>query len=189
MISYADRFQFTDSGDMFTKRLITTGLTALLIGTLGACGGGDSSGSASGTGGTSTAATARQTPDTVTGLRDSVRHLARQTTRATRPHTVTKCASATKQVRHTSSSGTGTKKKTRTWYTTERYRKCAKVRSGTETYTRVVRKERWCVSLDDVGGDTGRDDVWYQVTRAAYDDVRLADEHTRVTFAPTGTGC
>jgi hypothetical protein len=178
---------------MFTKRLITAGLAALLIGSLGACGGGgsDSTRSASGVGqsGGSTAPAARPTPDTVTGLRDSVRHLARQTAKATRPHTVTRCAPATKRVRHTSSSGTGTKRKTRTWYTAQQYRKCAKVRSGTETYTRTVRKERWCVSLDDVGGDTARDDVWYQVTRAAYDETRTADEHARVEFTPTGTGC
>ncbi|MFJ9245875.1 hypothetical protein [Streptomyces sp. NPDC101776] len=125
----------------------------------------------------------------MTGLRDSVRHLAKQTVKATRPHTVTKCAPATKQVRHTSSSGSGSKKKTRTWYTTKQYRKCAKVHSGTETYTRIVRKERWCVSLDDVGGDTARDDVWYQVTRAAYDAARGMDEHARVEVTPTGTGC
>ncbi|WP_416955492.1 hypothetical protein [Streptomyces sp. Agncl-13] len=181
---------------MFTKQLIVGGLTALLIGALSACGGGSGSGdsarSASGvgqSGSSSTAPTARPTPDTVTGLRDSVRHLARQTTKGTRPHTVTKCSSATKKIRHTSSSGSGAKKKTRTWTTTERYRKCSKMRSGTETYTRIVRAERWCVSLDDVGGDTGRDDVWYQVTRAVYDEVRTADDHVRVEFAPAGTGC
>lgn len=180
---------------MFTKRLIAGALTALLIGALSACGGGsgsdDSSRAVSGVGqsGSSTAQEARPTPDTVTGLRDSVRHLARQTTKGTRPHTVTKCSSATKKVRHTSSSGTGSKKKTRTWSTTEQYRKCSKVRSGTETYTRIVRAERWCVSLDDVGGNTAKDDVWYQVTRAAYDEARIADEHARVEFTPTGSGC
>ncbi|WP_234336701.1 hypothetical protein [Streptomyces xylophagus] len=169
-------------------------MTTLLIGTLGACGGGGGGSSTSSTSGASqssasTAHEAAPTPDTVTGLRDSVRHLAKQTTRATRPHTVTKCTPATKRVQHKSSSGTGTKKKTRTWYTTEQYRKCAKVQRGTETYTRLVRKERWCVSLDDVGGDTIKDDVWYQVTRAVYDEVRTADEHARVEFAPAGTGC
>lgn len=180
---------------MFTKRSIVGGLTALLIGALSACGGGSGSDdstrsvSGAGQGSSSTSQKARPTPDTVTGLRDSVRHLARQTAKGTRPHTVTKCASASKEVRHTSSSGSGSKKKTRTWYTTEQYRKCSKVRSGTETYTRIVRTERWCVSLDDVGGDTAKDDVWYQVTRAVYDEVRTADDHARVEFAPAGTGC
>jgi hypothetical protein len=177
---------------MFTKRLIAGGLTALLIGALSACGTGDSAGSTSSvvqSSASTTAPKAQATPDTVTGLRDAVRHLAKQTTRATRPHTVTKCTPATKKVQHKSSSGSGAKKKTRTWTTTEQYRKCAKVRSGTETYTRTVRKERWCVSLDDVGGDTAKDGVWYQVTRAAYDEVRSADEHARVEFTPTGSGC
>jgi hypothetical protein len=177
---------------MYTKQLIAGGLTALLIGALSACGTSDRAGSTSSVGQSSASTTApktRSTPDTVTGLRDSVRHLAKQTTKATRPHTVTKCAPATKKVRHKSSSGTGSKKKTRTWTTTEHYRKCTKVRSGTETYTRLVRKERWCVSLDDVGANTGRDDVWYQVTRAVYDEVRTADDHARVEFAPAGTGC
>jgi hypothetical protein len=178
---------------MFNRRAISGALAALLIGALGACGdGGDGSAhSVTGAGQSSgsTAQKSRSTPDTVTGLRDSVRHLAKKTVKATRPHTVTKCSSATKQVRHTSSSGTGSKKKTRTWYTTDRYRKCAKVRSGTETYTRLVRKEQWCVSLDDVGGDTGRDDVWYQVTRVTYDQAVGTDQHARMEFAPTGTGC
>lgn len=180
---------------MFTKQLVVGGLTALLIGALSACGGGsgsdDSTRSASGVGqgSSSTPQQARPTPDTVTGLRDSLRHLARRTAKGTRPRTVTKCTPATKKVRHTSSSGSGSKKKTRTWYTTEQYRKCSQVHSGTETYTRTVRKERWCVSLDDVGGDTAKDDVWYQVTRAVYDEVRTADDHARVEFAPAGTGC
>ncbi|WP_405867115.1 hypothetical protein OG407_46485 [Streptomyces sp. NBC_01515] len=179
---------------MFTKRWIAGGLTALLIGTLSACGSGSESGSSDSTSGvgqgsSSTPQKARPTPDTVTGLRDSVRHLAKQTAKGTRPHTVTKCASASKKVRHTSSSGSGSKKKTRTWYTTEQHRECSKVRSGTETYTRIVRAERWCVSLDDVGGDTAKDDVWYQVTRSAYDEARIADEHARVEFTPTGSGC
>ncbi|MEV8544617.1 hypothetical protein [Streptomyces sp. NPDC051572] len=180
---------------MFTKQLVMGGLTALLIGALSACGGGsgsdDGTRSASGVGqgSSSTPQKARPTPDTVTGLRDSLRHLARQTAKGTRPHTVTKCTPATKKVQHKSSSGSGAKKKTRTWYTTEQYRKCQKVRSGTETYTRIVRAERWCVSLDDVGGNTAKDDVWYQVTRAAYDKARTADEHARVEFTPTGSGC
>jgi hypothetical protein len=177
---------------MFTKRLIAGGLTALLVGALSACGSGSGSGDSTsgvGQGSSSTPQKARPTPDTVTGLRDSVRHLAKQTTKATRPHTVTKCTPATKRVQHKSSSGSGSKKKTRTWTTTEQYRKCSKVRSGTETYTRTVRAERWCVSLDDVGGNTAKDDVWYQVTRAVYDTVRTADDHARVEFAPAGTGC
>lgn len=126
---------------------------------------------------------------TVHGLRDTVRHVAAKTVRATRPHLVKKCASATRQVKHTARTGSGTSKKTRTWYSTEHYQKCGKVRSGTETYTRVVRQERWCVSLNDVDGDTSRDAVWYQVTRATYNEAAAADRLDPLKFTPVTTGC
>ncbi|WP_329366141.1 hypothetical protein [Streptomyces sp. NBC_01483] len=184
---------------MFGRRLIVAAATAVLMAGLGACGG---EGGGGGTGGedpgavtdvgrsdTGTVRQAAPSPDTVSGLRDSVRHLAKKTTKATRPHLVKKCTSATRRVRHTERTGTGTRRTTRTWYTTERYRTCKKVRSGTETYTRTVRSQRWCVSLDNVDGDTAKDDVWYQVARATYDEARGADEHTRMEFTPTATGC
>lgn len=184
---------------MFGKRLLVAGATAVLMAGLGACGGGGGGGGArgvdsgavtdAGQGGTGTVQEAPPSPHTVSGLKDSVRHLAAKTTRATRPHLVRKCASATRQVRHTQRTGTGTHRTTRTWYTTERYQSCKKVRTGTETYTRTVRPQRWCVSLDDVAGDTARDDVWYQVTPATYNEAHGADEHARMEFTPTGTGC
>jgi hypothetical protein len=179
---------------MFNKRLIVAGVTAVLIGGLGACGGGgdDSKGSASDVSSRSSEGATQEASsgsDTVSGLRDSVRHLSKKTARATRPHMVRKCTSETKRVKHSSSTGTGTKRKTRTWYTTEEYRDCTKVRSGTETYTRLVRPERWCVSLDDVAGDTSQDNVWYQVAQATYDEALHTDEHVRMTFTPTATGC
>ena len=37
------------------------------------------------------------------------------------------------------------------------------------TVKRVVRREQWCVSLDNLGGDAKRDDVWYQVSKTTYD--------------------
>jgi hypothetical protein len=183
---------------MFGKRLLVAGATAVLIAGLGACGGGGGGGSRGvdpgavtdvGQSSAGTGQEAPPSPDTVSGLRDSVRHLAAKTTRATRPHLVRKCTSATRQVRHTQRTGTGTHRTTRTWYTTERYQSCKKVRSGTETYTRTVRPQRWCVSLDNVDGDTARDDVWYQVTPATYGTARDANEHARMEFTPTGTGC
>ncbi|MFE2538302.1 hypothetical protein [Streptomyces sp. NPDC059371] len=100
-----------------------------------------------------------------------------------------KCTTTTRRVRHTTSTGSGTKRRTRTWYSTEHPKTCKKVRSGTETYTRVVRPERWCVSLDDVGGDKSRDDVWYRVTRTAYDAAVATDQHKRVDFTPKDSGC
>ncbi|MFF7883562.1 hypothetical protein ACH40F_22030 [Streptomyces sp. NPDC020794] len=183
---------------MFGKRLLVAGATAVLIAGLGACGGGGGGGSRGvdpgavtdvGQSSGGTVQEAPPSPDTVSGLRDSVRHLAAKTTRATRPHLARKCTSATRQVRHTQRTGTGTHRTTRTWYTTERYQSCEKVRSGTETYTRTVRPQRWCVSLDNVDGDTARDDVWYQVTPATYGKARHADEHARMEFTPTRTGC
>lgn len=126
---------------------------------------------------------------TVRGRRNAVRHVTAKTARATRPHLVKKCTSATRQVKHTERTGRGTAKKTRTWYTTEHYQKCSKVRSGTETYTRVVRQERWCVSLDDVDGDAKRDAVWYQVTRVTYDEAAATDRLAPMKFTPEAIGC
>jgi hypothetical protein len=155
---------------MFSKqRLTVAGVTAFLIFGLGACGAGtDATGNVARPSRIDTKATRVAEPDTddVFGLRDSVRHLSAKTVRATRPRLVKKCSSATRRVRHSARTGTGKRKTTRTWYTTERYQDCKRVRSGTETYTRVVRAERWCVRLDDVNGDTGKDDVWYRVTGA-----------------------
>ncbi|GGX93069.1 hypothetical protein [Streptomyces fructofermentans] len=184
---------------MFSKRLLVAAMTAVLIAGLGACGGGGDardtatdrtadvdpgSGSASGKG----EPAAPKDPATH-GLRDEVRHRPAKTTRATRPHMVKKCATTTRRVKHTSSSGSKGKRHTRTWYSTEKSRHCEKVRSGTETYKRVVRPEQWCVRLDDVDGDTARDDTWFQVSRATYDEALAADEHARLEFTPTGNGC
>ncbi|NEA62850.1 hypothetical protein [Streptomyces sp. SID12488] len=177
------------------RRLALAGFTVILMAGLGACGSGDGS-QGDGTtssqygdgGGADVQETAPVTP-TVHGLRNAVRHVTAKTTKATRPHLVKKCASATRQVKHTQRTGKGTAKRTRTWYTTEHYQKCSNTRSGTETYTRVVRQERWCVSLDDVDGDTKRDAVWYQVTRVTYDEASAADRNAPLKFTPEAAGC
>lgn len=185
---------------MFGKQLIVSAAIAILIGTLGACSGNGSgvdngvsygqddtstgTGSGSGSGGTASAQ-----PGTVHGLKDSVRHVTAKTTRATRPRLVKKCSTTTHRVRHTSSSGTGGRRTTRTWYTTERSRSCTEVRRGTESYRRTVRTEKWCVELDDVNGDKRRDDVWYQVGSSVYDDARTAGDRARLEFVPTREGC
>ncbi|NUP38365.1 MAG: hypothetical protein HOY76_15445 [Streptomyces sp.] len=167
------------------RRLLAAGVTGVLMAGLGACGSGGTDDSTQ----HSVAGHVLPSPEAVSGLRDTVRHLSRKTVTDTRAHLVRKCTSATKQVRHTSRSGSGTRKTTRVWYTTERYRSCRNVRQGTETYRRVVRPERWCVSLDDVNGVKAQDDVWYRVTREIYDRAQAADRHTRLEFAPTGSGC
>lgn len=183
------------------KRVVTAAVAAVLIAGLGGCGRGDDVrdegtghsagvGHGSGTGGQKSRPAPATTRDaSVFGLRDEVRHLAAKTTRATRPHMTRKCTTATRRVKHTTRSGSGTKRRTRTWYSTESSRSCKQVRSGTETYTRVVRPERWCVSLDDLGGDARRDDVWYQVRRATYDAAVGTDRSARMKFTPTGSGC
>ncbi|MEV6834607.1 hypothetical protein AB0N17_08840 [Streptomyces sp. NPDC051133] len=179
---------------MFGRRLLVTALTAVIVGGLGGCSGGRGDDSApdrpsASVGGAPAPAPA---PETVTGLRDETRHLAERTTRATRPRTVRRCTTGTRRVRHTSRSGSGIHRTTRTWYTTEHERDCRRVRSGTETYTEVLRPERWCVRLDDVDGDREKDDVWYRVTRADYDTALAADDHARLEFVPQGrqdAGC
>lgn len=155
---------------------MVAGLTMVLMAGLGACGSGSGqgdgpspvSGNSSGgqydSGDDDDRATPPETA-AVTGLRDAVRHVSRKTTKVTRPHMVRKC---------TSSKGS---------------RKCRNVRSGTETHTRVVRQERWCVSLNDVDGDAKRDAVWYQVTRVTYDEAAAADRLAPMKFTPEATGC
>lgn len=162
-------------GTMSGRRLRAAGVAAVLLGALAACGGGHGG----------------DRPDPVHGLKDTLRHVTRKTTRATRPHLVKRCATGTHQVRHSSRSGSGSHRRTRTWYTTERYQDCRKVRSGIETYRREVRPERWCVRLDDVNGNRKRDDVWYRVDRLDYDRVLDAADHARVRFVPVlpDTGC
>lgn len=166
---------------MFGRRISMAG-TALLLAALTACGGGSRGGHG---------ASAQPTPQTVTGLRDTVRHVTRQTTRATRPHLVRTCTTKTREVRHSAGSGTGRKRRTRTWYTTDHYQDCRSVPHGTESYRRVVRPERWCVRLDDVNGDRKRNDVWYRVTHVDYDTADAADDHARLRFVPVhpDSGC
>ncbi|MER5596622.1 hypothetical protein [Streptomyces sp. NPDC002265] len=183
------------------KRLAAAAVTAVLIAGLGACSRGsdvhdDGTDYSVDVGQDSGSVAEEPQPDAATtadagvfGLRDEIRHRAARTTRATRPHMTKKCTTTTRRVKHTTSTGSGTKRHTRTWYSTEQAKTCKQVRSGTETYTRIVRPEQWCVSLDDVGGDTTQDDVWYQVSRTTYNTAIATDEHTRMDFTPMGSGC
>jgi hypothetical protein len=166
---------------------------ALLAALLGACGSPDS-GAVAGTGPSAAASAGSRTPvakadPPVTGLLDDHRHVARRTAPGRRPHMVQRCTDRTRRVRHTSSKGSGKRKSTRTWYTTEHYKDCRKVQQGTESYTRVVSAERWCVELDDVGGDRARDDVWYEVDSATYATAVHGEEGTAMSFSPLKTGC
>ncbi|MFD8573472.1 hypothetical protein [Streptomyces sp. NPDC059639] len=178
------------------RRPALAGLTLALVVTLTACGGGDNGKAASSSGSGKTGSvtvdqdtTPRKAKSTkVTGVRDIERHVTRKTSTSTRPHYVKKCDTDTHRVKHTKR----TKGRTKTWYTTETDRDCHKVRRGTEKHTSVVRRERWCVRLDDVRGaqvQSGKDDVWFRVPHSEYSDVRIADQRSKVTIEPTAQGC
>ncbi|RVU28837.1 hypothetical protein EOT10_02945 [Streptomyces antnestii] len=171
-------------------RPVLAGLMMILVASLGACSASDGDRAHSGgKGGGNSGGYARPQSDQVRGLYDAVRHLPRKTAKGTRPHLVKECDPATRKVRHTSRSGAGKRKRTRTWYTTERYERCRKVRKGSERYTRIVRPERWCVRLDDVNGKPRKDDRWFRVSPATYSEVHGKAEHARVKFEPRGRGC
>lgn len=125
-------------------------------------------------------ATGKAPDDTVVGVLDTYRHDPRKTVPATRARMADVCTDRTRRVRPTSSRGSGKHRTTRSWYTTEHYRDCHKVRRGTETYQRVVRAERWCVRLDD---------AWYRVDAATYGSATNTDRGHRLTITPLGTGC
>ncbi|GGV22333.1 hypothetical protein GCM10010260_73270 [Streptomyces filipinensis] len=150
---------------MFDRRLrVMLGVAAVLLVTVTACG--------------------LDGPDPISGLKDDLRHIPQKTVPATRPHMVKQCTTGTARVAHSSTTGSGSHRRTRTWYTTERRQNCHKVRHGTETYRKEIRPERWCVRLDDVNGDHDRDNVWYRVDRRDYNRVQFARYHTRVKFVP-----
>ncbi|WP_406406801.1 hypothetical protein [Streptomyces sp. NBC_01643] len=169
----------------------------LLAALLTACGGSDGTGSpgshavATGSAGSGVVdGTVPSPPDrTVSGLRDDTRHITRKTTTGTRPRMVKRCTSRVRRVKHTSTSGTGRRKRTRTWYTNDSYKDCKKVQQGTTRYTRVVRRARWCVELDNVGGNSTKDDVWYEVESDVYRRATQLKEGAKLSFTPLRKGC
>ncbi|MFE7787892.1 hypothetical protein [Streptomyces sp. NPDC057460] len=169
----------------------------LLAALLTACGSSDGPGSPDGhavpTGPAGTGVvdgTVPSPPDrTVSGLRDDTRHITRKTTTGTRPRMVKRCTPRVRRVKHTSTSGTGRRKRTRTWYTNDSYKDCKKVQQGTMRYTRVVRRARWCVELDNVGGKSTKDDVWYEVESDVYRRATQLKEGAKLSFTPLRKGC
>ncbi|MFD9038775.1 hypothetical protein [Streptomyces bottropensis] len=127
--------------------------------------------------------------DTVSGLRDDVRHITRKTTSAVRPRMVKRCTTTTKKIKHTSRTRIGKRTSTSTWYEYKPVTTCRMVRNGTESYTRVTRRERWCVELDAVNGDQRRRDVWFQVTHGTYVSAVAASEGDKIKFTPVANGC
>jgi hypothetical protein len=128
-------------------------------------------------------------PDRVSGLRDDVRHITSQSRTQSRPRMVSECTPRTRQQKHSSTSTSRGKKSQRIWYTTETYKDCKQVQRGTERYTRVVRTEGWCIELDDVGGDSTKDDIWYRVSRATYQKAVKVHEGRKLTFRPLERDC
>ncbi|MFJ8676699.1 hypothetical protein [Streptomyces sp. NPDC093589] len=124
----------------------------------------------------------------VFGLRDDLRHVSKKTQPATRPHMVQVCRRSTKPVPHTATSRVGGVTKTRRWTTIETVPECRLEPRGTETYTHVVRAERWCVELDRVGGKR-RDDVWFRVDAQTYTHALKINEGKKITFTPRDEGC
>jgi hypothetical protein len=122
---------------------------------------------------------------TVSGMRDDLRTVTKKIVTDTRPRMVEQCTTGTKRVRRTSTS----QGKRRTWYTTVPTRSCSKVQQGTETYDRVIRRPRWCVELDDVNGNTAKDDVWFEVDSATYSRAVNTKEGDKLTFIPLRAGC
>ncbi|MER7147006.1 hypothetical protein [Streptomyces xanthochromogenes] len=102
---------------------------------------------------------------------------------------MSQCTTRTKQVKHKSTTGSGSQKQTRTWYTSEPYQDCKKVQHGTEPYTRVTQTERWCVELDDVNGNTAQDRIWYEVNPKVYQQAAETKVGSKVTFTPLHSGC
>lgn len=137
----------------------------------------------------SDASTEARHDDTVSGLRDDVRHITRKTAPAVRPRMVNRCTTTTKKIKRTSTTRIGKRTSTTTWYEHKPVTTCRKVRNGTESYTRVTRRERWCVELDAVNGDQRRRDVWFQVAHATYVNALTAREGVKIKFTPVADGC
>ncbi|WP_019061521.1 hypothetical protein [Streptomyces prunicolor] len=164
------------------RQMLLSGVALIVSVGLSACG------PASGTHRGDTPAEARHA-DTVSGLRDDVRHITRKATPAVRPRMVNRCTTTTKKIKHTSRTRTGKRTLTSTWYENRPITTCRKVRNGTESHTRVARRERWCVELDAVNGDQRRRDVWFQVTHAAYTKALAVREGDSIKFTPVANGC
>lgn len=127
--------------------------------------------------------------DPVKGDRDDVRYDKAQYKVATRvvKEYGQKCTTKTKRVKHTS----GTGKNTRTWYTTESYQDCKRVQTGShsENYKKKISDAKYCVELDNVGGDNEKDDVWYNVSSSTYYSALGKREGTPMKFNYNHKGC
>lgn len=131
--------------------------------------------------------------DPVKGDRDDVRYDKAQYVKATRVvnEYTRQCQNKTKQVRHTQTTGTGNNRRTRVWYTTEHYQDCKNVKTGShnETYKKKVKDAKYCVELDNVGGKSDEDDVWFNVSSSTYYSALGKSEGTPMKFNYNHKGC
>lgn len=68
--------------------------------------------------------------------------------------------------------------------------KTKKVNGRNQTTTKTKTDPAyWCVELDNVNGDKGRDDEWFRVTDEVYEAAKDADEGSSVEFTPLSLGC
>lgn len=107
-------------------------------------------------------------PSEVSGIRDDVRKV-----------------SAVKEKSH--------QERTSSTKCTRRVKGKCKSSETTKGWKKVVDRHakpaRYCVELDDVNGDAGKDDVWYTVGQTDYNKASLKDEGDAVKFTPLHSGC
>lgn len=131
--------------------------------------------------------------DPVSGDRDDVRYDKAQYKKVTRIVTDYKrqCTTKWKDVKHTQTTGTGTNRRTRTWYTKEAYQDCKNIKTGSHPVTKneKVKDAKYCVELDNVGGDNSKDDVWYNVSSSTYYSALGKSEGTHMKFNYNHEGC
>jgi hypothetical protein len=123
---------------------------------------------------------------TVSGRLDDTRYVPGRSavyTTATRtvPTYTRRCTTKTR----TKTTGSGKFRKT----STESYRDCQNVRTGsrTESYRKTIEPAKsaiYCVELDDVNGDKDRDDRWYEVDGSTYYRWAGKDEGALVNKMP-----
>lgn len=109
-------------------------------------------------------------PSEVSGTRDDVRKVA-----------------AVKEVSHKE------KKTKRVCASKKKDGSCKSYKTVPDGWKKVVDKPgkpaRWCVELDDVNGDAGKDDVWYTVRQDDYTKALFKAEDAGLKFTPLREGC
>ncbi|AVP41520.1 hypothetical protein SEA_WENTWORTH_81 [Streptomyces phage Wentworth] len=116
----------------------------------------------------SVAACGADGPSEVSGTRDDVRKVA-----------------AVKEISHK-------EKKTERVCTRRVNGSCKSYRTDTvwkKVIDRHARPARYCVELDNVNGDAGKDDVWYTVHQHDYTKALFKAEDAGLKFTPVRNGC